>query len=479
MTLRDMTRRSHWLGEALRSDDDHAPPLVGDAKHDVCIVGGGFTGMWTALRLKEAEPSLDVAIIEKDVCGAGASGRNGGFVLSFWAKFLSLKKICGEEEAVRLAKASADNVAEIGKFCAANNIDSHYRYDGWLWTATSAAQLGAWQGTIDAAEKWQLHPFEEWTPDQVKKRSGTDRHLAGVFEPTAATVQPALLARGLRRVVLSKGVRIYEETPLSSLDTGRPPRVVTPRGTITAKKVVLAMNAWGIRFAELRKGIVVVSSDIVSTEPVPAKLKQIGYDNGMCISDGRTLVHYYRTTKDGRIAFGKGGMNGNLPFGGKVGEMFDGPSTLKPEVEQWFRWTYPALADVKIDGSWTGPIDRSKTGLPHFHHLEGSPDILYGIGFSGNGVGPTAIGGRILASLVLEKKDQWSNCGLVRPLTRDFPPEPIRYVGGKIVQKAVAAKDRAEDAGREPGPLVNYLASFAPAGLSPFKGQKAGLEEKH
>jgi putative aminophosphonate oxidoreductase len=479
MTLKDMTRRSHWLGEALRNDDGQAPALTGDARHDVCIVGGGFTGLWTALRLKEAEPALDVAIVEKDYCGAGASGRNGGFVLSFWAKFLSLKKICGEEEAVRLAKLSAENVAEIGRFCEMNGIDSHFRPDGWLWAATSAAQRGAWQGTIDAAEKWQLHPFEEWSPEEVGRRTGTDRHLAGVFEPSAATVQPARLARGLRRVALERGVRLYEETPLTRLETGRPPRVVTPRGTISARKVVLAMNAWGIRFAALRKGIVVVSSDIVVTEPAPERLRRIGYDDGLCISDGRTLVHYLRTTKDGRIAFGKGGMNGLLPFGGRVGEMFDGPSRLREGVEQWFRWTYPALAGVRIEASWTGPIDRSKTGLPHFHHLEGAPDIFYGIGYSGNGVGPSALGGRILASLVLEKKDEWARCGLVRPILRDFPPEPIRYVGGRLVQKAVAAKDRAEDAGRAPGPVVSYLARFAPAGLSPFKGQKAGLEEKH
>ncbi len=263
MSLQDMRRRSHWLGEALKDDDHKAPPLGGDVRADVCIVGGGFTGLWTAIRLKEAQPSLDVAIVEKDFCGAGASGRNGGFVLSWWAKFLSLKKICGEEEAVRLAKASADNVAEIGRFCAANNIDSHYRYDGWLWAATSEAQVGAWQGTMDAAEKWQLHPFDAWTPEEVARRSGSPRHIAGIFEPTAATVQPALLARGLRRVALAKGVRIYEETPMKSLVRGRPPKVVTPSGSITASKVVLAMNAWGIGFSELRKGIIVVSSDIL------------------------------------------------------------------------------------------------------------------------------------------------------------------------------------------------------------------------
>ena len=479
MTLKDMRRRSLWLGEALWDDDNKAAPLGGEARADVCIVGGGFTGLWTAIRLKEAQPSLDVAIIEKDFCGAGASGRNGGFVLSWWAKFLSLKKICGEEEAVRLAKASADNVTELGKFCAANGIDSHYRKDGWLWAATSAAQIGAWQGTMDAAEKWQLRPFEDWTPDEVARRSGSPRHIAGIFEPSAATVQPALLARGLRRVALEKGVRIYEETPMQKLVRGRPPKVVTENGSITAGKVILAMNAWGIGFPELRKGIVVVSSDIVGTEAAPEKLKANGWDNGMCISDGRTLVHYYRTTKDGRIAFGKGGMNGNLPFGGRVGEKFDGPSRLADGVEQWFRWTYPQLADIKIETSWTGPIDRSKTGLPHFGRFEDCPDVLYGIGYSGNGVGPCALGGRILASLALEKKDEWSSCGLVRPLTRDFPPEPIRYVGGLVVQKAVAAKDRAEDEGRSPGPLVDYLASFAPAGLSPFKGQKAGLEETH
>jgi glycine/D-amino acid oxidase-like deaminating enzyme len=241
--------------------------------------------------------------------------------------------------------------------------------------------------------------------------------------------------------------------------------------------VILALNAWSIRFAEIRKAIVVVSSDIVATAPVPERLKAIGFNDGLCISDGRTLVHYYRTTKDGRIAFGKGGMNGLLPFGGKVGDMFDGPSRLAGGVTEWFRWTYPQLADVPIEASWTGPIDRSKSGLPYFGHLDGRPDILYGVGYSGNGVGPTAIGGRILASLALERKDEWSHCGLVRPLTREFPGEPMRYFGGRLVQRAVAAKDKAEDEGRAPGPLTRYLASFAPAGLSPFKGQTAGLDE--
>ena len=472
--LDNMKRRSHWLGEALESDDAVAPPLEGDARADVCIVGGGFTGLWTAIRLKEQDPALDVMIIEKDYCGAGASGRNGGFVLSLWAKLLSLKKICGEEEAIRIAKASADNVTEIGEFCKANGIDSHYRYDGWLWAATAPAQVDLWRETMDAANRFQLHPLEELTPEETAKRAGSDRHIAGAFEPTAASVQPALLARGLRRVAAEKGVRIHEKTPMTKLERGRPPSLRTPTGRINAKKIVLAMNAWGIQFSELRRGIVVVSSDIVATEAMPEKLAEIGYSNGMTISDGRMLVHYYRTTLDGRIVFGKGGMNGILPFGGHVGEMFDGPSRLESGVSKWLQWSYPNLGQFKIASSWMGPIDRSKSGLPAFGNLGEHPDILYGIGYSGNGVGPCAMGGRILASMALEKKDEWSGCGLVRPFGRDFPPEPIRYFGGQLVRRAVEAKDKADDAGKPAGPITNYLASLAPAGLSPFKGQKSG-----
>ncbi len=477
MALSDMKRRSHWLGEALAEDDEQVPPLDGDLRTQICIVGGGFTGLWTALRVKEQEPDCEVVLIEKDFCGAGASGRNGGFVLSWWAKLLSLKKICGEEEAIRLARLSAEAVDEIGRFCAEEGIDCHYRRDGWLWAATNEAQVGAWDSTIEAAERFQAHPFERWSPEQVASASGSERHIAGVFEPTAAVVQPALLAHGLRRVAHRKGVRICEQTPLVQLKRERSPKVVTASGTIVADKVVLAMNAWSIGFPEIRQAILVIGSDIVGSAPIPERLQEIGWNDGMAISDGRTLVHYYRNTKDGRIVFGKGGLSGTMPFGRHVGSLLDGRSRIAGEVERWFKWTYPALSDVPIDCNWTGPIDRSKSGLPIFGSLPGTPDILFGVGYSGNGVGPCSLGGRILASLALEKADSWASCRLVRPLQRAFPPEPIRYVGGRLIADAIRSKDKAEDEGRVPGRITQYLASFAPAGLSPFKGQKAGLSQ--
>ncbi len=199
---------SHWLDEAPLAAEDEAPALHGTTHADVCIIGGGFCGLWTAIRLKERDPALDIVIVEKNRCGDGASGRNGGFVLSWWAKFGSLRKFCASDEAVHLAQASANTMQEMADFCAANGIDAGLRRDGWLWAATNKAQDGAWLALLDDLNHHQLHPFEEWTGEQAAAHTGSDKHVSGVYEPTAATVQPALLARGLRRVALEKGIRI-------------------------------------------------------------------------------------------------------------------------------------------------------------------------------------------------------------------------------------------------------------------------------
>ncbi|HJN61827.1 MAG TPA: FAD-binding oxidoreductase [Alphaproteobacteria bacterium] len=468
----DARRNSHWLNEAIAPDEEACPSLHGDINADICIVGGGFTGLWTALSLKQQEPTLDIVILEKDVCGAGASGRNAGYVLSWWAKFASLEKICGGEEAVRLAAASAAAVDAIGDFCRHEGIDAHYRRDGWLWAATSDQQVGSWNGTVEAAERYQQHPFERWSPREVVARSGTTRYQAGIFEPGAASVQPAALARGLRQSALARGVRIFENTPLTKLKNAAKPEVITPKGRVKAAKLVLAMNAWGIRFAAIRRAIAVVSSDMIISEAMPERLEEIGLPDGLLITDSRMLINAQRTTRDGRIAFCKGGMSGSLPYGGNLGAKLDGPSPLREGVISWLAWTYPKLGRVRPASSWRGPIDRSKDGLPYFGALEGRPNVFHAVGYSGNGVGPSYLGGKILASLALEKKDEWSGCGLVRPLGRDFPPEPIRYFGARLVRRALARSDAAADKGRTPGPLTRYLAGFAPAGLSPFKGQK-------
>jgi putative aminophosphonate oxidoreductase len=464
-----MKPRSWWLQEALKNDRETAPPLAGAHTADVCIVGGGFTGLWTAIRLKQQQPSLNVVILERDICGGGASGRNGGFVLSWWAKYLSMKKICGADEAIRLCRASAESVREIGEFCRAQGIDAHYRYDGWLWAATSPAHVGSWRETVDDLARHQVTPFRELSREETQRRAGTPTHIAGILEETAASVQPALLARGLRRVARDMGVTLYENSPMTRLARSTPPVVHTRHGSVKAETVVLALNAWGIAFSEIRQAIAMIATDMIMTEPIPDRLERIGWNNGMTISDSAMLVAYYRTTLDGRIGFGIGGVNGKRAFSGLMGDRFDGPSEIPGDVEAGFKARYPALSDVRVAASWMGPIDRSKSGLPAFGGLAGRPDILYGVGFSGNGVGPCNVAGKILASLALKRRDEWSACGLVRPLRRDFPPEPIRYLGTPFVRKAAIAKDRADKEGRPLDPISGYLLRFAPSGLSPTK----------
>ncbi len=270
---------------------------------------------------------------------------------------------------------------------------------------------------------------------------------------------------------MAKGVRIYEHSPMKRLKRSSPPRVITKRGSVTAEKVIIAMNTWAAALPKLRRSIVVVSSDIVATEPMPARLAQAGWDNGMAISDSRMLLNYYRTTLDGRIAFGTGG--GLLSFGNKVDERFEGASRRAGEVERFLRRLYPDFDDVPVAKSWTGPIDRSVTGIPFFGRLDGRADLLYGLGFSGNGVGPTVVGGRIMASLALESDDEWAGCGLVRDTVEQFPREPFRYCGGRMVIAANRRKERLEDAGLKAGPLTRRLAAMAPAGLVPVKGVDA------
>ena len=176
---------------------------------DVAIVGGGFVGLWTALMIKRRDPAVDVCIVEADVCGGGASGRNGGFVMTWWPKIASLTTLFGGEEALRLVRASEAAIDEIESFCSEHAPEAEFRRGGWLWTATTAAQLGAWDKVVGRADALAPGTFHRPDPQEVARRSGSPQHLAGVFEPSNATVQPAALARAMRRYALELGVGVF------------------------------------------------------------------------------------------------------------------------------------------------------------------------------------------------------------------------------------------------------------------------------
>ena len=458
--------RSYWLQQALAHDAAVITPLEGDLRTDICIVGGGFTGLWTALCLKEHDPSLDIAIIEADICGGGASGRNGGFAMTWMSKAATVIKLCGAQEGVRLLRESHNAVAAIGQFCTDHDIDCHFRHDGWLWTAGNAVQVGAWSETLEQLDKLGIDAFEQLDADEVARRTGSEAHIGAVFERAIATVQPALLARGLRRVVAERGVAIYEQTKMTRLIRETTPRVKTKRGTVTATRAILALNAWAHELPEFRRSIIPIGPSAFVTEPAPERLAELGLSDGVAISDSHMLVNYYRTTRDGRLAWGKGG--GPIPFAGRVGTNYDGPAPRPGLARSQLVRYYPSLSDLKIATTWSGPATRTDTGLPSFGRLPHAPAILYGHGYTGNGVGPSYLGGRILASLALDLDDEWANTPLVRMPRAFLPPEPIRYIGGQMVRAAAQAKDLAEDAGRKPGRLVNKLAALAPAGLAPL-----------
>jgi putative aminophosphonate oxidoreductase len=453
--------RSLWLQEALalEPEAERVEPLAGSHRADVCIVGGGYTGLWTALRIKELDPSADVLVLEADICGGGASGRNGGLALGWWAKLETLVKICGEEEAVRLAKEAAAAVAEIGIFCRDNDVDAHFVQCGLLRTATTPLHAQSFEASVRAAESRGLAVYQRLSPDEVKARAGSPTYVAGVLDTTAATVQPALLARGLRRVALAKGVRIYEKTPVINLDQGTPPVVRSPHAAVVAEKVVLATNAWTASLPDIRRALIVVSSDMVATAPIPDRLREIGWTGGEAITDARLMVHYHQTTRDGRIAIGRG--SGALAYLGRVTPTFNGDPTRAQTVVRGLHFLYPHLADVPITHEWAGPIDRSRSGTLVFGKLDGNPRILYGVGYSGTGVAPSLLGGRILASTALDRVDEWSTCRLNRGWLLLYPPDPIRFFGGLAVRAVVYRKEESEQRGRAPNELIRRVASLA------------------
>ena len=316
--------RSLWLQQALGQDESlEHPRFEGHASTDVCIIGGGFTGLWTALALKRRDPGTDVTVLEADICGAGASGRNGGFALTWWAHFEHLVALCGPEQALELARRAEQAVRSIGEFCRERGIEDAFRMSGWVWAATNPSQVGGWEKTLRLLDELGAQPYRELARAELVELTGSSQHLAGVFEPVSASVQPARIARELAQAVREAGVHVHERSQVRAIEYGPKTSVVLEQGSITADQVVLAVNAWAAQIKEIGAGLVVVASDVVATEAAPERLDEAGIKRGVCISDGRRLVNYYHATPDGRIVFGKGG--GTLAYNQRITPSFDHP----------------------------------------------------------------------------------------------------------------------------------------------------------
>jgi glycine/D-amino acid oxidase-like deaminating enzyme len=448
------TRHGWWLEEAGAGALVPTRPLEGDTHADVVIVGGGYLGLWTAWQLLELEPGIDLVLLEAELCGHGPSGRNGGFCQTLWGDAATLRERAGATEALAVCRASEEAVNGIGSWCDANDVDAWFRPAPMLRVATTESQVGSWAPVVRTAV--ELGAPEEVVVldgESVRARCGSPLFLGGALFRVNATVHPARLALGLRRRLLERGVRIHERTQVTGLD--RSGDVETRTGRVRAGAAVLAVNAATASFRGYRLALASASSHIVITEPVPDLLDELGWTGGEAVVDSRTLVHYMRTTNDGRIAFGWGG--GVMGRGGRVSRRMEVDGDVIARTAASLVRFFPGVRGRALTDAWGGPIDVSPTHLPIF---VSRGRAHAGYGFTGNGVGPSFLGGEILARLALDRRDARTGLALVEPPRKLFPPEPARWVGGSVIRRALLAKDAAEDAGRAPGAVTAFVASL-------------------
>jgi glycine/D-amino acid oxidase-like deaminating enzyme len=409
--------RPWWQEEAPL--DEEQPPLEGATEADVAIVGGGFTGLWTALELRRRQPSTRVVLLESARCGDGASGRNGGFLHGYWETLPRLVQLLGLDRAIALARESTgvyDAVRALGE-------DVWLTEGGMLTVAIGPAHEEELER--EAAVYAEAGADAEVTllgRDELTVRSPAFR--GGLFHRGGTTVQPARLVRALRRAALAAGVEIHERTAVLEIEDGV---VRTDRGSVRAEDVVVATNASAAIGGPATRRVAVFRSAIVLTEPVPDLHERIGWEQGEGISDARTYLSYFRPTNDGRVLMGSA----------------SGEYAL---AERALRQYFPQLADVRIAARWEGAIDVSSDRLPVVGTVPGAR-VHYAAGFTGNGVGPSWLVGRTLAAVVLGEGE---GSPLLAERAPALPPEPLRSVGASVVRRALLAVDEAETEGRRP-----------------------------
>jgi glycine/D-amino acid oxidase-like deaminating enzyme len=457
----------YWLTEALAAEAANASAIGAESsqalrdeiKADVCIVGGGYTGLWTALALRDRDPGLRVVVLEKEICGWGPSGRNGGFVHGFWTQIASLRELLGDEQALQVCRAGSRILPAIRAFCIARGEDVWLRESGYVKVSAAPAQDVALERTEAAARALGVgEQAVALSPAEVAERIRSPRFRHGLFFPECATVQPARLVRALRRAVLDSGVVLHERTSVTRIKSGSPTLIETAQGGIRAQEVVVATNAWMTGWRPVAGRLTNFGSYVVLTEPVPQLLEEIGWTGGEAVSDWRMFVHYFRTTPEGRVLMGSG--SGPIGHGGRVDARFTADRPTAGRAECGLRKLLPGLEAARVAHSWGGPIDVSSDHQPFYGTVAGTR-IHYGAGYSGHGVGPAWLGGQILASLVMGAADEWTALPLVTRSVPSLPPEPLRRLGGGAVRAAILACEEAEEDGRR-GPFHARAISAVP-----------------
>ncbi len=451
-----------WLREALSHDEfcgETAPAVTGDVTADVVIVGGGYTGLWTAWHLKRLDPGVDVVVLERDECGFGPSGRNGGFLNGFYEFMPGLREHYGDDGARAVLAAGDTAVAGVVDWMEQHGVDAWYRAAPSLGVASSPSQVGAWDDVVEAARGLGLEDrVSVLDRDAVARVCASPSFESGfVLRDGGGTLQPARLARALRQACLDAGVRIYERTPVTPPDPGTVGRVETAGGVVRARTVVLGANAWMAAWPGFRRRIVARATYIALTAPAPERLADIGWTDGTGVYDLRSSLRYLRTTPDGRIALGVGGQRGS--WTGRIDPRFDRDEDGVGHAVRAIHQFFPGFRGVPIEAGWGGPIDVSPTHQPYVGTLPHGR-THFALGYTGNGVGPTHLMGRILAARALGLENDDTALPLVGAEPRPWPRQPFRGAGASVVNAAVVRRDDALDAGRRPDAVTRFVSEL-------------------
>lgn len=430
------------------------PSLSGDTTADVCIVGGGFTGLWTAYYLAKAAPGLRLAIVESRYCGYGASGRNGGWVSNFIAGSRDVfAKTAGREATIALQREMDASVDEVVRVAEAEGIDADMVKGGVLTVARWRSQWDRLQRDVAAAAAWGEDDLVLLDADAFAKRLRVSDALGGSYSPHCARMDPAKLVRGLAERVEELGVRIYESTPATAV--GRHV-VETPGGRVAAKHIVVATEGFLARMPGQRRRTLPMNSSMVVTERLSDRVwDRIGWEGAELLGDSAHVYFYAQRTADGRIAFG--GRGNPYRYGSQVDTDGQTPQSTVTALRAQLIDCFPDLGDVRIENAWSGVLGVPRDWCSSVVTDESTGVITVG-GYVGHGVTTTNLAGRTIRDLILEADSDLLRLPWVGHRVRSWEPEPLRWMG---VQGMYAAYRTADAWERRTGGRTSIIANVA------------------
>jgi len=419
------------------------PSLPGPAEADVCIVGAGFTGLWTAWYLKRAEPGLRVVVLEAAFAGFGASGRNGGWVMAALpgSRERYARGPRGRAGVLDMQRQLQRTVDEIGAFCQAEGIDAHYVKGGSLSVATTVAQRERLRETVRADRAWGLDEADVryLEPAELEERILIPNGHGGTYTPHCARVQPARLVAGLAAAAERAGVQIYEATPVTAIE---PRRACTVFGDVTAKHVLRATEGFTARLPGLRRELLPVNSSMIVTEPLGDDVwRDIGWSGFETLGDEAHVYIYAQRTADGRIAIGGRG----VPY--RFGSGVDHRGTTQPEtaraLARSLRALLPQVGPARTEHAWCGVLGAPRDWCATVT-LDETTGLGWAGGYTGHGVAASNLAGRTLADLVLGHATPRTELPWVFHRARRWEPEPARWLSVRGLYSAYRLADRLE-----------------------------------